>query len=98
MERLLKKDFIFYWNEECQWSLDVLKEKTVTVSILVFLDWEKEFHVHVDASCITLGAILTRAGEGELYHSIAFESKKFSKAEKNYSMMKHEWLARVYEI
>jgi hypothetical protein len=27
----------------------------VTVPILVFLDWSKEFHVHVDASAIALG-------------------------------------------
>ena len=26
---------------------------------LVFQDWKKEFHVHVDASCIALGAVLT---------------------------------------
>ena len=25
MEKLLKKDATFCWNEECQWSLDVLK-------------------------------------------------------------------------
>eukprot|EP00253_Pinus_taeda_P019482 PITA_19482 len=59
MEKLLKKDAIFYWNEECQQSLDVLKENNVITPILVFLDWKKEFHVHVDASCIVLGTVLT---------------------------------------
>ena len=38
MEKLLKKDVKFLWNEECQQSLDTLKEKMVTVPILVFLD------------------------------------------------------------
>jgi hypothetical protein len=59
MEKLLKKDIKFQWNEECQQSLDILKEKMVTTPILVFLYWSKEFHVHVDASSITLGAVLT---------------------------------------
>jgi len=59
MEKFLKKDAMFCWDEDCQHSLDVLKEKMVTVPILVFLDWKKEFHVHVDASYITLGVILT---------------------------------------
>jgi len=59
MEKLLKKDATFCWSEECQWSLDVLKEKMVTTPILVFPDWKKEFHVHVDVSCIVLGAVLT---------------------------------------
>jgi hypothetical protein len=30
MEKLLKKDIIFQWNEECQQGLDTLKEKMVT--------------------------------------------------------------------
>jgi len=85
MEKLLKKDATLCWNEECQWSLDVLKEKMVIVLILVFLDWKKEFNVHVDASCIALGAVLTQAREGELDHPIAFASRKLSKAQNNYS-------------
>ena len=64
MEKLLKKDATFCWDEECQNSLDVLKENMVTALILVFPDWKKEFHVHVDASCIVLGAVLTQASEG----------------------------------
>ena len=38
MEKLLKKDVKFLWNEECQQSLDILKEKMVTTPILVFPD------------------------------------------------------------
>ena len=70
----------------------------VTAPILVFLDWTKEFHVHVDASCITLGVVLTQASEGELDHPIVFASRKLSKAEKNYSMTEHKGLAMVYAL
>jgi hypothetical protein len=49
MEKLLKKDTKFQWNEDCQQGLDTLKEKMVTTPILVFPYWEKTFHVHVDA-------------------------------------------------
>ena len=58
MEKLLKKDTKYQWNDECQHGLDTLKEKMVTTPILVFPYWEKTFHVHVDASVIALGAIL----------------------------------------
>ena len=59
MEKLLKKDVTFCWNDDCKKSLDILKEKMVTAPILVFPDWKKEFHVHVDASCIAMGVVLT---------------------------------------
>ena len=98
MKKFLKKDAMFCWNDECQKSLDVLKEKMVTAPTLVFLDWKKEFHVHVDALFIMLGAVLTQASEGELDHPIAFTSRKLSKVEKNYSMTEREGLAMVYAL
>jgi hypothetical protein len=41
MEKLLKKDIRFQWNDECQESLDILKEKMVKTPILSFPDWKK---------------------------------------------------------
>lgn len=70
----------------------------VTAPILVFPDWKKECHIHVDASCIALGAVLTKVGKGELDHPIAFASRKLSKAEKNYSTIVCEGLAIVYAL
>ncbi len=93
MKKLLLKDATFYWDEECQRSMDVLKEKMATASILVFPDWKKEFQVHVDASCITLGVVLTQTSEGELDHPISFASRKLCKPEKNYSTTEREGLA-----
>jgi hypothetical protein len=78
MEKLLRKDTKYQWNNECQHGLDTLKEKMVTTPILVFPDWEKTFHVHVDASTTTLGAILAQPGVGDLDHPIVFASRKLS--------------------
>jgi hypothetical protein len=55
------------------------------MSILIFLDWKKEFHVHVDASSVALGVILAQLEEGDLDHPIAFASKKSSTMERNYT-------------
>ena len=49
--------------------------------ILVFSDWNKEFHVHVNASSIALGVVLAQPGEGDLDHPIAYSSRKLSFAE-----------------
>jgi hypothetical protein len=63
--------------------LDNLKENIVTTPILVFTDWEKTFHVHIDASTITLGEILVQLGVGDLDHPIAFARRKLSEYEHN---------------
>ena len=39
MEKLLKKDVAFEWNQECQGNFDTLKAKMASMPILVFLDW-----------------------------------------------------------
>jgi len=85
MEKQLKKDNKFTWTEECQQSLDILKEKMVTAPILVFPYWTKEFHVHVDASSITLGAVLAQEGEGDIDHPMAFSNRKLFTTEKKYT-------------
>ena len=70
----------------------------VTSPILVFLDWTKRFHVHVDASSIALGVILAQPGEGVIAHPISFSIWKFSVAETNCMTTKHEGLAMVYAL
>jgi hypothetical protein len=90
VEKLLKKEAKFQWNEDCQKGLDTLKHNLVTTPILIFLYWKKEFHVHVDALSIYLSAILSYPGEGDLDHPIAFASGKLSTIENNYTKTKKE--------
>jgi hypothetical protein len=98
MEKILKKDCQFSWTEECQQSFDTLKQKMVTAPILVFRDWSKEFHVHVDASSIALGVVLTQPGEGDIDHPLSFASRKLSTAEINYTTTEIEGLTMVYAL
>ena len=98
MEKLLKRDAKYEWTQECQKILDMLKEKMVTASILVFPDWKKPFHVHVDASSIPLGIILAQPREGGIDHPISFASRKLSSAERNYTTTEREGLAMVYSL
>ena len=78
--------------------MDILKEKMVIVLILVFPDWKRPFHVHVDASSISLGIILEQPREGGIDHPIAFASRKLSSAERNYTTIEREGLAMVYAL
>ena len=70
MEKLLKKDATYCWNDDCRKLLDVLKQKMASAPILVFPKWDVEFHVHVDASCIALGVVLTQEGVEGMDHPI----------------------------
>ena len=96
MEKLLKKYAKFQWMEACQEILDKLKNNMATTPILLFLYWKKEFHVHVDASSITLSILLTQLGEDALDHPIAFSTRKLSTIEKKYTTTKREGLSMVY--
>ena len=70
----------------------------VTAPILVFPDWSKEFHMHVDASSITLGAMLAQPGARDIDHPLAFASSKLSTVEINYTTTEREGLAMVYAL
>ena len=98
MDNILKKYFQFQWSEECQQSFDTLKQKMVIEPILVFPDWSKEFHVHVNASSIALGVVLAQPGAGDIDHPIAFASQNISTFEMNYTTTEREGLAVVYVL
>ena len=63
--------------------------------ILVFPDWNKEFHVHVDASSTAPGFFLAQPSEGDLDHPIAYASRKLSLDKQNYTMTEREGPAMV---
>jgi hypothetical protein len=52
----------------------------------------------VDASSITLGAVLSQPGEDELDHTISFARRKLLTTEKHYMTTEREGLAMVYAL
>jgi hypothetical protein len=60
LEKLLKKFEAFRWRVESKKAFDILKEKLSTAPILIYLNWEIEFHAHLDEPDIALGAILVQ--------------------------------------
>ena len=98
LEKLLRKSEVFQWTDDCKLALDTLKEKLATTPILVHPDWYKQFHVHIDASSIPLGAVLAQLGETIVDHPVYFASRKLSNAERNYTTMEREALVMVYSL
>ena len=88
LEELLKEDQEYNWNEEWDASFNMLKKKLVEAPILRFPNWSIKFHVHIDASGIEIGAIMTQPGKDMMDYPIVYSSQKINKVEHNYSMTK----------
>jgi hypothetical protein len=56
--KLLKKIEVFEWTVECQIAWEDIKNRYIQAPILINLNLELEFHVHIDASQLAIRAIL----------------------------------------
>lgn len=92
----VKKEKIV-WNEECEKSFIALKEKLISKPILYAPDYSKEFVLQADASDTGVGIVLSQKIGGE-EHPILYLSKKFTRAEKNYSTIERELAAIIYGL
>ena len=98
MNRLLRKDILYIWNENCQKSFETLKEKLTTAPILIYPDFTKLFLLYTDTSYQDLGAVLAQLDEEGHKHVIAYASCSFVGAEYNYSATEIECLALIWAI
>ena len=58
MTKLLEKDSVFDFNEECIKAFETLKEKLTNAPIMVSPDWSQSFELMCDASDFAVGAVL----------------------------------------
>jgi hypothetical protein len=55
--KLMRKMKPFIWTIECQEAWDQIKRKYMDAPILMLPNWQMEFHVHMDASLLVVGAM-----------------------------------------
>ena len=75
----------FEWLDECEEAFNKLKKALVFAPILRAPNWNKVFHVHIDASNFAIGCILAPPGEHRMEFLISYASHQFNLAEKNYT-------------
>ncbi|GFW84672.1 retrovirus-related Pol polyprotein from transposon 297 [Trichonephila clavipes] len=92
----IKKEKIT-WDEKCGKAFEELKAKLVSQLILFAPDFATDFILQTDASEVGAGVVLSQRIEGE-EHPIVFLSKKFSKAERNYSTVERELAAIIFGL
>jgi len=91
---LMKKDTPFKWTENQQTAFEAIKTAVTTAPVLVHPDLNQPFIVEADASAVGYGAILSQDREGKL-HPIAFISRSFNPAQRNYPTYDRELHAIV---
>jgi transposase InsO family protein len=96
LTQLLKKNEEYSWTENRQQAFEQLRHRLVTAPILQPPDWEKPFHVYIDASAFCIGATLSQLDENKKDHPIYFASRQMNPAEKNYTVTEREALAVVF--
>ena len=90
---LFKKNTPWRWTEEQQAAFEAVKEALQNPPVLAFPDFTKPFDVITDASGEGLGAVLVQEGR-----PIAFESRKYIPAERNYPVTEQELLGVVHAL
>jgi RNase H-like domain found in reverse transcriptase/Integrase zinc binding domain/Chromo (CHRromatin Organisation MOdifier) domain/Integrase core domain len=88
-----KKHARVTWTSACQKAFEELKTCLTTAPVLVVPDFSKPFVVEADASNQCLGAVLLQEG-----HPVAYESRTFLPAERNYHTPERELTAVVHAL
>jgi hypothetical protein len=95
--KLLSKEDKFKWDDECQISFKIIKQKLSTTPVLRGPNWSLPFHIYTDALDTALGEVLGKR-ENQIPYAIYFVSKNLSPAKVNYTVTEKELLAVVHAI
>ncbi|QRW07883.1 Retrotransposable element Tf2 protein [Ceratobasidium sp. AG-Ba] len=95
---LTKKDTKFEWTQECQQAFEEIKKRVSQDPVLIHPNPDKPFILETDASGIAIGAILSQRGKDGYLHPVAYLSKSYNDAQRNYDTANKELLAIVESL
>ena len=93
MTNLLKGDAHWDWSRCCQDAFGHTKHALTSHPVLVMPDYQKHFEVISDASVTGTGAVLLQEGR-----PVAYESRKLTSAERNYTTGEQELLGVIHAM
>jgi hypothetical protein len=91
MTRLLEKDKVFKWTQDCQESFEELKKRLTTMPVFILPNLSKRFDIYCDASRRALGCVLMQDGQ-----VVSYASRQLRKHEENYPTHDLELAPVVY--
>ena len=97
LTRLLQKDKLFKWNEECDNAFENLKLILMSKPVIHAPCFEKPFKLNIDSSEVAAGGVLLQEHHGVLY-PVAYFSKKYNDHQQRYSIVEKEALSLVLNL
>lgn len=95
LNELLQKDTLWEWTADRNTAFNRLKLEFCKEPVLMMPDQTRPFQVEADASKYASGAVLTQMDSNGERHPVAFLSKSFNQAERNYQVYDRELLGIV---
>ncbi|GKD54475.1 reverse transcriptase domain-containing protein [Tanacetum coccineum] len=95
--KLLEKDTLFEFNDECQKAFELLKEKLTCAPMIVSPNWNLSFELMCDASDFAVGAVLGEKDDKN-FHPIYFARKTLNPVEQKYTVTEKELMAVVFAV
>jgi hypothetical protein len=92
---LTKKNAKYEWTEEHEKSFKKLRDALTSAPVLAAPDPSKDYILHTDASDIGMSGVAQQYDEQGELHPVAYWSKTFNPAQRNYSVTDRECLALV---
>ena len=84
------KNTVLNWTKECDEAFAQIKDAISEETLLAFLDFNKTFEIHTNASDYQLGGVVSQESR-----PIAFYSRKLNPAQKGYTTGEKEMLSVV---
>ena len=94
---LTSKKEPFHWTTACETSFNHLKTFLSAQPVLRTPDFDKPFHLQVDASGVGVGGVLLQ-DHNNILHPVAYFSNKLKPYQRDYSTIEKEALALVLAI
>ena len=79
-------------------SYDKIIQTLINDPVITYPNTDKEFYIHVDASALDLGAILTQLDDGGRHRVIEYASKRLTKTQSLYSNLVREGLGVLWSL
>ena len=89
---LTGKNTKWVWGEEQSRTFHEVKKKLSEITMLTFPNFDKEFHVHTDASDYQMGGVVSQL-HNKIHQPIGYFSKKFNFAQLKYPTIEQELLS-----